>query len=123
MKSYQDLEIYRESRRLALQVHALSMTLPKHEMYEEGSQLRRSSKSVTALIVEGFGRRRYKSDYIKYLVYSHCECDETIVHLDFLISAGSAAAHAEMSALKEDYKTLSKRINKFIQWLEENLKT
>ena len=31
--------------------------LPKFEMYEEGSQIRRSSKAVASNIVEGFGRR------------------------------------------------------------------
>jgi len=37
--------------------------LPKFEMYEEGSQIRRSSKSVRTNIVEGYGRRNYKLDY------------------------------------------------------------
>ncbi len=44
----------------------MSMTLPKFELYEEGSQIRRSAKAVTSLIVEGYGRRRYKQDFIKY---------------------------------------------------------
>ena len=39
-----------------------------NEMYEEGLQIRRSSKSVSSNIVEGFGRRRYQADYIKFLV-------------------------------------------------------
>ena len=30
-----------------------------------GSQIRRSSKSVVSNIVEGFGRRRYKNEFIK----------------------------------------------------------
>src|SRR5690625_6379310 len=43
----------------------ISMNLPKYELYETGSQIRRSSKSIRANIVEGYGRRRYKRDYIK----------------------------------------------------------
>lgn len=35
MKSYRDLEIYRESKRLAIEVHALTLRLPKFELYEE----------------------------------------------------------------------------------------
>ncbi len=65
MKSYRDLDIYNESRKLAVEIHKLSLGLPKLELYEEGSQVRRSSKSVTSNIVEGYGRRRYKADYIK----------------------------------------------------------
>jgi four helix bundle protein len=81
--SYRDLEVYQ--KRLALEVHALSLQLPKFELYEEGSQVRRSSKAVTSALVEGYGRRRCKADYIRFLIYSQCECDETIVHLKFLI--------------------------------------
>ena len=84
MKSYRDLEICQESKRLAIMVHEMAMTLPKFERYEEGSQVRRSSKSVTSMIVEGFSRRRYKADYIKHLIYAQAECDETIVHLEFV---------------------------------------
>ena len=119
MNSYRDLEIYKESLRLALKVHAISLTLPKFELYEEGSQVRRSSKSVTSTIVEGFGRRRYKADYIRYLIFSHSECDETVVHLNFLIKTKSATE--EIADLIGEYESLSKRINKFIQWIEDNL--
>lgn len=82
--------------------------------------MRKSSKSVTSMIVEGYGRRRYKADYIKYLVYSQAECDETMVHLDFLAETGSVTDNEKMATLKRDYDILSKRINKYIQWVEDN---
>lgn len=118
--SYRDLDIYKESKRLAIEVHKLSMTLPKHELYEEGCQIRRSSKSVTSMIVEGYGRGRYKADFIKHLVYSQSECDETNVHLDFLFETGSLTDKEKYQGLANDYETLSKRINKFTQWVEDN---
>lgn len=83
MKSYRDLDIYKEAKRAAIEVHKMPMSLPKFEMYGEGSQNRRSSKAVTALIVEEYGRRRYKADFVKYFVYEQSECDETIIYLDF----------------------------------------
>lgn len=73
MKSYKDLEIYKRSYDLALKVHDLTMKLPKHELYEEGSQARRSSKGITSCIVEGYGRKRYKAEFIKFLVYAHAK--------------------------------------------------
>ncbi len=85
MKSYRDLEVFKQSKQLAIEVHKITLTQPKFEMFEEGSQTRRSAKAVAPLIVEGYGRRRYKADFIRYLVYA--ECDETIVHLDFLFEA------------------------------------
>jgi four helix bundle protein len=121
MKSYRDLEVYKESKRLAVAVHKVSLTLPKFETYEEGSQVRRSSKAITTLIVEGYGRKRYKAEFIKFLTYAQSECDETIVHLDFLFETESLKDGKIYNELKNDYDLLSKRINKFIQWVEDNL--
>lgn len=120
-KSYRDLHIYNESKRLAIEIHRFSLALPKFELYEEGSQIRRSSKAVTSLIVEGYSRRRYKADYIKHLIYSHGECDETIVHLDFLFETGSAQNREEFDLLKSSYMSLSSKIHNFIKWVEDNL--
>jgi four helix bundle protein len=120
MKSYRDLDIYKESKSLATQIHKMTLSLPKFELYEEGSQIRRSSKAVTALIVEGYGRKRYKADFIKYLVYSLAECDETIVHLDFLFETESLKDQNNYDHLRSKYNLLSKRIISFIHWVEEN---
>jgi four helix bundle protein len=120
MKSFRDLDIFNESKRLAIVVHKISLTLPKFEWYEEGSQLRRASKAVTSLIVEGYGRRRYKADYIKFLVISQAECDEMIVHLDFVFETESLVNSDLYQELRSGYDVLSKKINKFIQWVESN---
>ena len=120
MKSFRDLEVYKESKRLTVEVHRTSLSLPKFEMFEEGGQVRRSSKSVAALIVEGYGGRRYKADFIKYLVYSQAECDETITHLDFLFETMSLGDKEWYSRHRQEYEILSKKINKFIQWVEDN---
>jgi four helix bundle protein len=55
MNSYRELEIYKESKRLAIEIHKMTLDLPKFELFEEGGQVRRSSKSVTSMIVEGMG--------------------------------------------------------------------
>lgn len=121
MKTYRSLEIYKESKRLAIIVHRMTLTLPKFEMYEEGGQARRSSKGVTSMIVEGYGRQRYKADFVKYLVYAITECDETIVHLDFLFETESWKDEKAYHQLRGDYDSLSKRINTYTQWVEDNL--
>ncbi|MEW6570601.1 MAG: four helix bundle protein [Nitrospirota bacterium] len=73
-----------------MKVHKITLEeLPKFEMYEEGSQIRRSSKSIVSNIVEGFGRRRYKNEFIQFLTYSIASCDETKVHLEILYQTGS----------------------------------
>jgi len=53
----EDLAVYRKLCTLALEVHDLTMTFPKFELYELGSQLRRSSNSAPANIAEGFDNK------------------------------------------------------------------
>lgn len=116
MKSYRDLEIYKLSYELLIKVHQVSLNLPKYELYEEGSQLRRSSKSITANIVEGYGRNKYKVEFIKFLIYAHSSCDETILHLNIIKDIHLEIG--DISKLIEDYDKLGAMINKFIQYVE-----
>jgi len=64
MASYRDLEIYKIAFKLSIRVHRESLKLPNFELFEQGSQIRRSSKSIKDTIAEGFGRRKYKAEYI-----------------------------------------------------------
>ena len=73
-------------------VHRMTLqNLPKFEMYEKASQIRRSAKSISANIVDGYGRRRYKQEFIRFLVFAHASRDETINHLELLFETGSLA--------------------------------
>jgi len=119
MKSYRDLQVYQLAKNLAIKIHKMSMNLPKHELYEEGSQIRRSSKSVGANIIEGYVKRNYKSDYLRSITIAWAECDETIYHLEMLFKTGSLADEAEFNHLNSEYKKLSKMLNKFHQSIEE----
>jgi hypothetical protein len=48
--SYKNLEIWRLARELVIDIHMMSIdNLPKFEMFEEGGQIRRSIKSVSAI--------------------------------------------------------------------------
>ena len=113
MKSYKDLEIYNLSYDLAVKAHKMSLGLPKYELFEEGSQLRRSSKGITSSIVEGYGRRRYKSDFIRFLVYGHASCDETILHLNFIKDTHEIDRN-QLQFFLDNYDALGGKINGFI---------
>lgn len=71
--SYHNLEIYQLAKNNSTLIHKMSLQLPKFELYETGSQIRRSSKSVRSNIVEGYGRRRYKNEEMyKKLIDQTC---------------------------------------------------
>lgn len=116
MKSYRDLEIYKISYDLAVKVHHASLKLPQYELYEEGGQLRRSSKGIPGCIAEGYGRRRYKAEFLRYLIFSHASCDETIFHLNMVIDTHNNLANIFRPFIKP-YEELSGKINKFIEYV------
>ena len=117
--SYKKLEIWQLSRELVVDIHKMTLSkLPKFEMFEEGSQIRRSAKSTKSTIVEGYGRRRYKKDFIRFLSYALASNDETIDHLETLFDTGSLEDEELFNALSKRLKILGKKLNLFIQSVE-----
>lgn len=117
--SYKNLEIWQLADDLVVKIHEMTLTkLPKFEMFEEGSQIRRSSKSVKSTIVEGYGRKRYKAEFIKFLVYSLGSNDETIDHLENLFKTKSLQGEELYNYLHAKLETLGKKINLFIKGVD-----
>ncbi len=117
--SYRDLEIWKLAREIAIAVHRMTLqNLPKFEMYEEASQIRRSAKSISSNIVEGYGRRRYKQEFIRFLVFAHASCDETIDHLEVLFETGSLAKEPVYRDLSAQLDLLGRKLNVFIDSVE-----
>lgn len=119
--NYRDLEIWQLSRSLTIDIHNMTLqNLPAFEKFEEGSQIRRSMKSVKSNIVEGYGRRRYKQDFIRFLTYAHASCDETIDHLETLFETESLSDKSLYSDLHSRLNILGGKLNRFIQGVEAN---
>lgn len=117
--SYRDLEILELARQAAIGVHRMTVQhLPKFEMSEEGSQIRRSVKSIRSNIVEGYGRRRYKQEFIRFLVFAHASCDETIDHLEGLFETGSLTNGSAYRDLQSQLDLLGRKLNFFIEGVE-----
>ncbi len=113
--NYKDLEIWQLSREVVIEIHKMSLALPKFEMYEEGSQIRRSSKSVKANIVEGYGRRNYKNEYLRFITFALASNDETLDHLETLFETGSLADKIFYDNIHNKIELLGKKINRFLQ--------
>jgi four helix bundle protein len=112
-QSYEDLEIYKLARKLAVEIHKMTLDeLPKFEMYEEGSQIRRSSKSIGSNIVEGFGRKIYKGEFTQFLTYSLSSCDETKYHLHVLSETHSLKQERGEYFIMQ-YRELGRKIYNF----------
>jgi four helix bundle protein len=116
---YKKLRIWQDSRELTIAIHGMTLrNLPKFEMYEEGSQIRRSMKSVKSNIVEGFGRRRHKAEYIRFLDFSYASALETVDHLETLHETGSLTDIEIFASLNERLIHLSQSIYQFTKGVQ-----
>lgn len=117
--NYKDLQIWQLSREVVIEIHKMSLELPKFETYEEGSQIRRSSKSVKSNIVEGYGRRNYKNEYIRFITFALASNDETLDHLETLFETGSLTDKSFYDNLHKKIELLGKKINRFLQSVQK----
>jgi four helix bundle protein len=117
--SYRTLEVWKLARVLSLEIHAMSLRLPKFEQFEEAQQIRRSVKSTRSTIVEGYGRRIYKKEFIKFIVYALSSNDETMDHLETLHETNSLIDENMYNDLHKKVDVLGKKLNNFLKALQE----
>lgn len=109
IQSYHDLEVYKRSYKLALEIHKIAQTFPDIERQELGSQIRRSAMSITLNIAEGYGRKDSAAEFKHFLRNALGSCNETRVLVDVAADLGyiSKEQHLRWS---QEYEVLSKQI-------------
>ena len=118
--SYKNLEVWKLAREVVIDIHQMTLKLPKFELYEEGAQIRKSSKNVKSTIAEGYGRRIYKAEYLKFLVYALASNDETRDHLENLYETKSLTDNVVYNSLHEKIDRLGRRLHDFYLGVEKN---
>ena len=82
--SFRDLIAYKKAYELSLEMHKISLALPRFEQVELAGQIRRASKSVCMNIAEGFSRKDASlSEFKRFLVIARSSCDEVRCALDY----------------------------------------
>ncbi len=66
MHNFERLEVWIASIELSDEIHQLTRTFPKHELYGMTSQIRRCSVSIPSNIAEGAGRKS-KKELLQFL--------------------------------------------------------
>ena len=115
VKKYEDLLVYRQAYRLALEVSKFTKALPKEERFELGRQLRRCARSVPANIVEGWTKRNSPADFKRHLLIAAGEVAESKFWIELAADEGLARAGAK-EELKREYSRLGFMIHKL--WKE-----
>jgi four helix bundle protein len=116
-KGYKELDCYKKSRDLRIYISGLTKKFPPDERYLLMSQSKRSSRSITATIAEGYGRYTY-TDTRNFFIMARGSVTETMEHL--------TTAHDEKYITEEELKqgnemceTSFKLINGYISWLDK----
>ncbi len=116
---FKKLEVWQMARELVVEIHRMTTTEPPmFEMHEDGSQIRRSIKSVKSNIVEGYGRRRHKAEYLRFLDFAYASTLETIDHLETLQETGSLTNQPLFNNLHARTINLGKAMHGFIRGVE-----
>jgi four helix bundle protein len=82
IKTYKDLNVFRESYALALQISRATRRFPAPEQFELARQLRRAARSIPANIVEGWAKRAAPAEFKRYLQIAIGSCDECKLWLE-----------------------------------------
>jgi four helix bundle protein len=88
LRGHKDLKVFQLAYKLAMQIYLESKRFPKEEAYSMTDQIRRSSRSVTTNIAEGYRKRQYRNAFVSKLADADGECTETQVWIDFARDCG-----------------------------------
>ena len=72
----------------SMELFHLTKSFPKEEVYSLTSQIRRSSRSVSANLAEAFRKRRHEKSFVSKLSDCEAEAAETQVWLDYSLECG-----------------------------------
>lgn len=88
VRNVTELEAYKMSYQLAMDLFAISKKSPPEERFALTSQIRRSSRSVPMNLREVWAKRRYEAHFISKLTDCDGENSETATSIDFARDCG-----------------------------------
>jgi four helix bundle protein len=116
---FEDLEVFKRAYRLSLEVHRATLDFPRNEQFGRiADQLRRSSKSICALVAEGSGRQRGSAaEFRRYLVMALGSADETRLWCRYAHDLGYLP-DASSEAWQNGYREIARMLQGFIARLD-----
>ena len=110
IKSFRDLEVYNESMELASEIEHLARSFPEHEKYLLADQMRRASRSIPALISEGYAKRSSIKTFKKFLKDAVGESNEMQTHIELADNFGYIKKKDSGKELIERYDKIGRQL-------------
>ncbi len=102
-------DVFQRAYKASLEIHHLSLRLPREEQYGLGDQLRRASKSIPANLAEGYARRASQAELNRFVQMAIGSADETRVWLRYCFDLGYLSKE-EWCRLKSEYCEIGKML-------------
>ena len=112
-RTFRDLEVWKIAFTAAQEIFHLSKDFPKEERYSLTDQVRRSSRAVTAMIAEAWGRRRYRAVFVNKLDEALGEANETQSWLAHALRCEYLKS-PDFRALDTQYQLIGGKLNRMI---------
>lgn len=83
-----ELDVYKLSVEAGMEIFGLTKKFPREEMYSLTDQIRRSSRSVSGQIAEGWRKRKYEAAFVSKMNDAEGEAAETQSWLEYSVKSG-----------------------------------
>ncbi len=117
------LDVFRRAYQLSLEIHRASLEFPKFEQFRGlADQLRRSSKSVCALLAEGSGRQRNSDvEFNRYLMMAIGSAEEAKLWCYYVRDLGYVGADVTQNWI-DRWTEIARMLNGLSKRLSSQLK-
>jgi four helix bundle protein len=109
-RDVRDTKVYQKAYSLAMKIFTISKSFPTEEIYSLTGQIRKSSRSVCACLVEAYRKKKYPAHFIAKITDSDMENSETGIWLDFSLSCEYINSETHKK-LREENEEIGKMIN------------
>lgn len=116
MPGFEDLKVWQLARNFRNRISILVAKFPTEEKYGLSSQIKRSSRSVTANIAEGYGRFHYQEN-IQFCRQARGSLEESKDHLYTALDE-NLISKTEFEEIVSSYTECAKPLNGYIEWLK-----
>ena len=110
-RRFEDLEVFQRAYRLSLEVHRVSLDLPRIEQFALADQIRRASKSICANLAEGFGRQPVsKPEFRRFVTMALGSADEMQVWVLYCRDLGYIGADV-VERWRSEYREIARMLS------------
>ena len=108
--SFEDLDVFKRAYRVSLDVHRISLEMPKIEQLALADQVRRASKSICSNLAEGYGRQKQsKAEFRRFVWMAIGSSDEMRIWARYAFDLGYVDEET-WRRWRDEYQTISRQL-------------